>query len=71
MSETDPGCLPPSKVELAVTIINGSPVYAISSVLARRIFIYHLYPHCCYPVNSLAIVLLGLLYLFAYKPGKV
>ena len=49
MPETDPGPLPTSKMELAVTIINGSPIYAKSPVLARRLqdlsstFIYHLY----------------------------
>ena len=49
MSETDPGSLTTSKMELAVTIINGSPIYAMSPVLARRLtdlsstFIYHLY----------------------------
>ena len=49
MSETDPGPLPTSKMELAVTIINGSPIYAKSPVLTRGLpdlssaFIYHLY----------------------------
>ena len=37
MSETDPGPLPISKMELAVTIINGFPVYAKFLVLARRL----------------------------------
>ena len=36
MYETDPGPLPVSKMEFAVTIINGSPIYAKSLVLARR-----------------------------------
>ena len=36
MSETDPGPLPTSKMELAVTIIKGS-IYAKSPVLARRL----------------------------------
>ena len=80
MSEIDSGPLPISKMELAVTIINGSPIYAKSPVLARRLsdlsstFIYQLYyPHYCYPVKSpaLAIILLRLLYLFASKPGKI
>ena len=37
MSETDRGRLPTSKVELAVTIINGSPTYAKSPILAKRL----------------------------------
>ena len=37
MSEIDPGCLPISKMELAVAIINGFPIYAKSPVLARRL----------------------------------
>ena len=37
MSETDPGHLPTSKMELAVTIINGSPIYAKSPILVRRL----------------------------------
>ena len=37
MSETDPGSLPTSQMELTVTIINSSPVYAKSPVLARRL----------------------------------
>ena len=37
MSEIDPGPLPTSKMEFAVTIINGSPIYAKSLVLARRL----------------------------------
>ena len=36
MSETDPGPLPTSNMKLSVTIINGSPIYAKSPVLARR-----------------------------------
>ena len=42
MSETDPGRLPTSKMEPAVTIINGSPIYAKSPVLAWRLL--HLSP---------------------------
>ena len=80
MSETDPGPLPTSKMELAVTIINGSPIYAKFPALASRLpdlsstFIYHqYYPHYCYPIKSpaLAIILLSLLYLFASKLGKI
>ena len=37
MSDTDPGPLPTSKMELTVTIIKGSPIYAESLVLARRL----------------------------------
>ena len=37
ISETDPGPLPTSKMVLAVTIINGSPIYAKSPLLARRL----------------------------------
>ena len=44
MSETDPGRLPTSKVELAVTIINDSPVYAKSSVLVGE-FPFIIYTH--------------------------
>ena len=49
MSEIDPGLLPTSKMEFAVIIINGSPVYAKSPILTRRlpdsssILIYHHY----------------------------
>ena len=45
MSETDPDALPlsTSKMELAVTIINGSLIYAKSPVLVRiDSRIYHL-----------------------------
>ena len=47
MSETDPSPLPTSKMEPAVTMINGSHIYAKSPVLSRRFpdlwstFIYH------------------------------
>ena len=80
MSEIDSGPLPISKMELAVTMITVSPIYAKSSVSTRRLpdllstFIYHLYyPHYRYPATSpaLAIILLSLLYLFASKPGKI
>ena len=37
MSEEDPGPLSTSKMELAVTIINGSPIYSRLSVLAKRL----------------------------------
>ena len=37
MSETDPGPLPTFKMELAATIIKGSPIYAKSPVLARSL----------------------------------
>ena len=37
MSETDPVPLPTSKIKLAVTIINGSPIYAKSPALARKL----------------------------------
>ena len=36
MSGTDPGYLPESMMELAVAIINGSPIHPKSPVLARR-----------------------------------
>ena len=36
MSETDLGPLPPSKMELAVTIINGSLIHAKSPLLTSR-----------------------------------
>ena len=80
MSETAPGSLPTSKMELAVTIINGSPLYTKSPVLAMRLpdlsstFIYHLYyPHYCYPVKppALAVILLIPFYLFASNSGKI
>ena len=79
ISEIDPGSLPISKMKLAVTIINGSPIHAKFPVLARRLpdlsssFIYHLYYPHCYPVKSLAlaIILLSLLYIFTSKPGKI
>ena len=44
MSETDLGALPTSKRELAVTIINGSLIYAKSPVLVRRLQHLHLLP---------------------------
>ena len=37
MSETDPCPLPTSKMDLDVTAINGSPIYAKSPVLVRRL----------------------------------
>ena len=37
MSETDPGLQPIFKMEFAITIINGSPIYAKSLVLAKRL----------------------------------
>ena len=37
MSETDPGSLSTSQMELPVTLINSPPVYAKSPVLARRL----------------------------------
>ena len=80
MSQKAPGPLPISKMELAVTIINVSQIYAKSPVLARSLpdlsptFIYHIhYPHCRYHVTfpTLAIILLSLLYPFAPKAGKI
>ena len=79
MYETDPGVLSIPKMELAVTIINGSPIYAKSPVLARTpgfIIYIHLssnYPHYCYPVKfpALAMILLSFLYLFASKAGTI
>ena len=37
MSETDPSPQPLSKMELAVTIINGLSIYVKSPVFARRL----------------------------------
>ena len=80
MSETEPGPLSTPKMVLAVTTINGSPMYVKPPVLTRRLpdlsptFIYNLYyPHFYYPVKSpaLVIILLSLLYLFASKLGKI
>ena len=83
MSETDSCLLPTSMIELAVTIINGSPIYAKSLVLARRIsdfssiivniIVYTTLPHYCYPVKSpaLAIIFFSLLCLLTSKPGKI
>ena len=80
MSEIDPGPLSISKMELPVTTIDGSTIYAKSPVLARGVpdllstFLYHLYyPQYGYPVKYLAsaIILLSLLYLFASKPVKI
>ena len=77
MNESDPGPLPTYKMELAVATINGSPIYAKSPILVRRLrnlsstFIYHLYyPHYFYPVKSPALAII-LLNLFASKPGKI
>ena len=70
MSETDPGPLPlsTSKMELAVTIINGSLIYAKSPVLVRRLRDLSWHPHYCYPVKSptLEIILISLLYLLSF-----
>ena len=44
MSETDLGPLQISKMELAVTIINGSPIYAKSPVWPGDSQIYHPLP---------------------------
>ena len=73
MSGTDPGYLPESMMELAVAIINGSPIHPKSPVLARRPQHLSSLPHHCYPVKSSAsaIILLSILYLFASKPGKI
>ena len=72
MTETDLGHLPTSKMELALTTINGSPTYANSAVFARRLPYLSSITRYCYPVNSpaLAIIFLSLLYLFASKPGR-
>ena len=72
MSEIDPGPLPTSKMQLAVTIINGSPIQVSRIGQETWSFIIY-YPHCFYPVKSqaLAITLLSPLYLFASKPGKI
>ena len=37
MCDTDPDPLPTSKMELALTIINGSPIYVKPPVLARKL----------------------------------
>ena len=70
MSETDPGPLPlsTSKMELAVTIINGSLIYAKSPVLVRRLRDLSSFPHYCYPVKSptLEVILISLLYLLSF-----
>ena len=39
MFETDRGRLQISRMELAVTIINGFPIYVKSPVLARRLLL--------------------------------
>ena len=73
MSETDTGPPPTSKMELAVTIINGSPIYAKSRIGQETPGFIIYYPHYCDPVKSpaLAIILISLLYLFVSKPGKI
>ena len=70
MPEKDPGRLPTSEMELAVTTTNGPRIYAKNPVLARRLL--HL-SHYCYYRNSpaLALILSSLLYLFASKSGKI
>ena len=77
MSQIGPGGLSIPKMELAVTIINVSQIYAKSPVLARSLpdlsptFIYHIhYPHCRFPVTFPALALI-LLSLFASKAGKI
>ena len=74
MPEADPGPLPTSKMKLAVTIINGSPIYVKSLALGRRLPDLSSVSHIIInPVKSpaLAIILLSLLYLFASKPSKI
>ena len=61
MYETDPGPLPTSKMQLAVTIINGSPMQVSRIGQETGSFIIY-YPHYCYRVKSpaSAIILLSL-----------
>ena len=65
MSETDPGSLATSKMQLAVTIIHGTPIQVSRIGQETGSFIIY-YPHYCCPVKSpaLAIILLSLLYFF-------
>ena len=76
MSETDPGSLSTSQMELAVTIINSPPPPRLCQVSrighGTPAFIVY-YPHYCYPAKSptLAMILFSLLYLFASKLGKI
>ena len=73
MSEIDSGHLSTSKMELAVTIINDSPIYANSPTYSQTPAFIIYYPDYCYALNSkaFAIILLSLLYLFASKSGKI
>ena len=46
MSETDPGRLPTSKMELAIIIINGSPIYAKPPCVGQETLAFIIYyPH--------------------------
>ena len=67
------GPLPASKMELAVTIINGSPYMQATRIGHETPGFIVYYPHYCYFINSLAlaIILLSLLYLFSSKPEKI
>ena len=77
MPEIDPGPLPIDGAYLS--IINGSPIYTKSPVLAKRLsdlsstFVIIYITYYCYQVKSpaLAIILVSLLYHFASKPGKI
>ena len=50
MFETDLGPLPTFKMELPVTIINGSPIYTKSPVLAR------IFPHLSF-ITHISVIL--------------
>ena len=69
MPEKDPGRLPTSEMELAVTTTNGPRIYAKNPVLARRLL--HL-SHYCYYRNSpaLALILSSLLYLLLLNQAR-
>ena len=64
MSETDTGPPPTSKMELAVTIINGSHIYAKSRIGQETPGFIIYYPHYCDPVKSPALaIIFSLIYL--------
>ena len=56
MSETDPGPLPTSKMELAVTIINGSPYMLSLLCWQGDSRIYHLHSFIIY-INYIIVIL--------------
>ena len=73
ISETDPGPLPTSKMEFAVTIMDPPYIPSLLCIAQDTPEYIIYYSHYCCPVKSpaLAIFFLSLLNFFASKPGKI